>query len=55
MVNGAKYEITLEVNGFVLYQDTYTATVAQTNVLPTIKKGLNVASTVANAVITIKY
>ena len=55
MIDGADYDVKLEVNGFVLYHEIYTATTGGSNVSPLIMKGLNLNSSVANTLVTIKY
>lgn len=55
MVLDATYDIKLEVNGFVMYHEIYTAVTPGSNAPPTILRGLNVVGSVANALITIKF
>jgi len=69
MINKAQYNIQLSVNGFVIYQNIYTADTSATapatsifndgtttfNRVSKIFRGLNINSTTANVVITISY
>ena len=55
MILAATYDIKLEVNGFVMYHEIYTAVAPGSNTPPTILRGLNVVGSVANALITIKF
>lgn len=55
MIDTTDYKIKLEVNGYLLYESTYTAIPAGTNESPLIQRGLNANSATANAVITISF
>ncbi len=55
MVSGATYTIQLSVNGFTLYYNNFVAGAAGTNQVLSLFRGININSTIANAVITITY